>query len=219
MVRFARLGEGLDAEVIGKLEAYNPAGSVKDRIGVAMIEAAEAEGRIEPGVTTVIEPTSGNTGIALAFVCAAKGYRLHAHDAAGDEPRARGAAAAVRGGGDHDRVDGRDARGGRRGGCASRARRRTRSFPSSSRTRPTRRCTGARRPRRSGRTSTASVDVFVAAVGTGGTITGVGEVLKERKPGRAHRRGRARRLAGALGRQARAAPDPGHRRRASCRRS
>jgi cysteine synthase A len=76
MVRFGRLASELDAEVIGKLEAYNPAGSVKDRIGVAMIEAAEREGMIEPGVTTVIEPTSGNTGIALAFVCAARGYRL-----------------------------------------------------------------------------------------------------------------------------------------------
>src|SRR4030088_137245 len=76
MVRFSRLAEGLGAEVIGKLEAYNPAGSVKDRIGLAMIEAAEAEGRIEPGKTTIVESTSGNTGIALAFVCAAKGYRL-----------------------------------------------------------------------------------------------------------------------------------------------
>ena len=72
MIRFGRLAAGLDAEVIGKLEAYNPAGSVKDRIGVAMIEAAERDGLIEPGVTTVIEPTSGNTGIALAFVCAAR---------------------------------------------------------------------------------------------------------------------------------------------------
>ena len=64
------------AELLAKLEAYNPAGSVKDRIGVAMIEAAEREGKIEPGRTTIVEATSGNTGIALAFVCAAKGYDL-----------------------------------------------------------------------------------------------------------------------------------------------
>src|SRR6266511_5804997 len=76
MVRFTRLAPDSDVELIGKLEAYNPAGSVKDRIGVAMIEAAEAEGRIEPGKTTIVEATSGNSGIALAFVCAAKGYDL-----------------------------------------------------------------------------------------------------------------------------------------------
>src|SRR5690348_8896131 len=77
MVRLTRLvPEGLDVELYGKLEAFNPGGSVKDRIGVAMIEAAEAEGRIEPGRTTIVEATSGNTGIALAFVCAAKGYDL-----------------------------------------------------------------------------------------------------------------------------------------------
>src|SRR6516165_4797796 len=64
------------ANVFAKLEALNPGGSVKDRIGIAMLEAAEREGRIEPGRTTVVEATSGNTGIALAFVCAAKGYDL-----------------------------------------------------------------------------------------------------------------------------------------------
>ena len=63
-------------QLFAKLESFNPGGSVKDRIGVAMIEAAEAEGRIEPGRTTIVEATSGNTGIALAFVCAAKGYEL-----------------------------------------------------------------------------------------------------------------------------------------------
>src|ERR671939_128688 len=75
MVQLSRLApEG--AQLFGKLEMFNPGGSVKDRIGVAMIAAAEAEGRIEPGRTTIVEATSGNTGIALAFVCAAKGYDI-----------------------------------------------------------------------------------------------------------------------------------------------
>jgi len=75
LVRLRRLTEGAKADVVAKLEFYNPAHSVKDRIGVSMIEAAEKAGKIKSD-TIILEPTSGNTGIALAFVCAAKGYKL-----------------------------------------------------------------------------------------------------------------------------------------------
>ena len=77
LVRLSRFAahKGAKADILGKCEFFNPLASVKDRIGLAMIEAAEADGRIKPGAT-LVEPTSGNTGIALAFVCAAKGYRL-----------------------------------------------------------------------------------------------------------------------------------------------
>ncbi len=74
LVRLSRLGAGTRGEVVAKLESRNPANSVKDRIGLAMIEAAERDGLARPGVTTIVEPTSGNTGIALAFVAAVKGY-------------------------------------------------------------------------------------------------------------------------------------------------
>src|SRR5438045_531122 len=76
VVQLTRVAPAESVELYAKLEAFNPGGSVKDRIGVSMIEAAEREGRIEPGRTTIVEATSGNTGIALAFVCAAKGYDL-----------------------------------------------------------------------------------------------------------------------------------------------
>lgn len=75
LVRLSKVGKGLKADIIAKLEFFNPLGSVKDRIGIAMIEAAERQGQIRPK-TLIVEPTSGNTGIALAFVCAARGYRL-----------------------------------------------------------------------------------------------------------------------------------------------
>src|SRR5262245_50561662 len=76
MVLLDRMAEGLGGQVCAKLEYFNPGGSVKDRIGVAMSDAAEEEGLIKPGRAVVVEPTSGNTGIALAMVCAARGYEL-----------------------------------------------------------------------------------------------------------------------------------------------
>jgi cysteine synthase A len=76
LIELRRLGEGLGATLVAKHEGMNPGGSVKDRIGVAMIDAAERDGLIEPGRSVIVEPTSGNTGIALAMVCAARGYHL-----------------------------------------------------------------------------------------------------------------------------------------------
>src|SRR5436190_2070680 len=76
LVALTRMAEDLDAEVVAKLEFLSPGGSVKDRIGIAMIDAAEREGLIVPGRSVIVEPTSGNTGIALALVCAARGYEL-----------------------------------------------------------------------------------------------------------------------------------------------
>ena len=75
LVKIPRLNKGIDATILVKMESFNPAGSVKDRIGVAMIETAEREDKLKAGMT-ILEPTSGNTGIALAFVAAAKGYPI-----------------------------------------------------------------------------------------------------------------------------------------------
>jgi len=181
LVRLARLTEGLEAEIIAKLEAYNPAGSVKDRIGVAMIEAAERDGLIQPGVTTVVEPTSGNTGIALAFVCAARGYGCVLTMPQGMSRereallRLYGAEAVITEsmGGMHEAVD--------------EAMRIARETPDSF---VPQQFENPANPEMHRRTTAEEiwsaldgrVDVFVAAVGTGGTITGVGEVLKERNP-------------------------------------
>jgi cysteine synthase len=180
MVEITRMGVD-NAQVFAKLEAFNPGGSVKDRIGVAMIEAAEREGRIEPGRTTVVEATSGNTGIALAFVCAAKGYdivltlpqgmsreregllrlygaRVEVTESMGGMTEAVEAAQALAEGEGYFLPD---------------------QFSNPANPEIHRRTTApelldALNDR---------IDVFVAGVGTGGTITGVGEVLKQRHPG------------------------------------
>jgi cysteine synthase A len=181
MVQLTRMAPELDVELFAKLEAFNPGGSVKDRIGVAMIEAAEAEGRIEPGVTTIVEATSGNTGIALAFVCAAKGYQLVLTMPQGMSReregllRLYGAAVEVTEslGGMNEAVD-----------AAKDLASRTDVFLPDQFSNPAnpeihRRTTGPEIwDALDGR-----VDVFIAGVGTGGTITGTGEVLKARNPG------------------------------------
>ena len=110
LVRLNRMQKGLNAEILVKIESFNPLSSVKDRIGVAMIEAAEKRGLIKKD-TVIIEPTSGNTGIALAFVCAAKGYQSHSHHARYDE---HGAAASFKHSGSGTGSDGRGKRYERR---------------------------------------------------------------------------------------------------------
>ena len=166
--------------LFAKLESFNPGGSVKDRIGVAMIEAAEAEGRIEPGRTTIVEATSGNTGIALAFVCAAKGYDLVLTLPRGMS-REREALLRLYGarvelteslGGMNEAVDAARAMA-ERGDVFLPDQFSNPANPQAHRSR-----TG---PEIS-RALDGRVDVLVAGVGTGGTITGVGEYLREGNP-------------------------------------
>jgi cysteine synthase A len=177
-----RLLEGTAAaengvELFAKLEAFNPGGSVKDRIGVAMIEAAESEGLIEPGRTTIVEATSGNTGIALAFVCAAKGYDLVLTLPQGMS-RERESLLRLYGA----RVDITESLGGM-GEAVEAARAMARSgdvflpdqFSNPANPEAHRRATGPE----IARALDGKVDVLVAGVGTGGTITGVGEHLRE----------------------------------------
>ncbi len=182
MVRLTRVLDGTadDVELYAKLESFNPGGSVKDRIGVAMIEAAEAEGRIEPGRTTIVEATSGNTGIALAFVCAAKGYDLVLTLPQGMS-RERSGLLRLYGaevqeveslGGMDEAVE-----------AARRMAERADVFLPDQFSNPAnpeihRRTTGPEILD----ALDERVDVFVAGVGTGGTITGVGEVLKDHNP-------------------------------------
>jgi cysteine synthase A len=180
VVQLTRLAQDSGCELFAKLEAFNPGGSVKDRIGVAMIEAAEREGRIEPGRTTIVEATSGNTGIALAFVCAAKGYDLVLTLPQGMS-RERERLLALYGAS----FEITESLGGMNEAVEAARRLATRDdvflpdqFSNPANPEAHRRTTGPEL----WEVLDGRVDVFVAGVGTGGTITGVGEYLKERNP-------------------------------------
>ena len=181
MVALKRIGEGLGAELVGKLEWFNPGGSIKDRIGVAMIDAAEADGRIEPGRTVIVEPTSGNTGIALAMVCAARGYHciLTLPEGMSRERSAmlRSYGAVVREtpsmGGMNESVDLARRLAGEHENAYM-----PQQFDNPANPEVHRRTTAEEIWRDTG----GRVDAIVCGAGTGGTITGVGQALKERNP-------------------------------------
>ena len=181
LVRLNRLSEGLDATVAVKLEFYNPANSVKDRIGVAIIDAAEKSGALKPG-GTIVEGTSGNTGIALAMVGAARGYKviLTMPETMSTERRvmlrAYGAEIVLTPGSEGMR------------GAVEKAQEIVANTENSI---WAQQFANEANPEVHRRTTAeeiwsdtdGKVDIFVAGVGTGGTVTGVGQVLKERKPG------------------------------------
>lgn len=179
LVRLNRITDGAPATVAAKLEFYNPANSVKDRIGVSIVDAAEASGELEPG-GTIVEATSGNTGIALAMVGAARGYPvvLAMPESASKERRAvlrafgaelilTPASEGMRGA-----VARAEAIAAERGGVLAR------QFANAANPEVHRRTTAEE----IWRDTEGAVDILVAGIGTGGTITGVGQVLKERKP-------------------------------------
>jgi cysteine synthase A len=180
MVALRRLGDGLPGEVCAKLEYFNPGGSVKDRIGVAMIDAAEEEGLVERGRSVIVEPTSGNTGIALAMVCAARGYELILTLPEGmSRERAkllRAYGAEVREtpslGGMTEAV-----------GLAEEIREQRKGFMPQQFSNPANPAVHRRTTAEEiWRDTDGELGAFVAGVGTGGTITGVGGFLCERSP-------------------------------------
>ncbi|MGI8935450.1 MAG: cysteine synthase A [Phormidesmis sp.] len=183
MVRLHRIPEreGCVAQIAVKLEGMNPSASVKDRIGISMIEAAEAAGDIAPGKTTLVEPTSGNTGIALAMAAAAKGYQLvlTMPETMSSERRAMlrayGAKLELTPG-----VEGMS-------GCIQRAKELVEGLPDAYMLQQFDNPANPAVHRRSTaeeiwQDTDGEIDFLVAGVGTGGTITGVGEVIKQRKP-------------------------------------
>ncbi len=217
LVRLNRLTEGLDAQVAVKLEFYNPANSVKDRIGVAIVDAAEKSGALKPG-GTIVEGTSGNTGIALAMVGAARGYKviLTMPETMSTERRvmlrAFGAEIVLTPGSEGMR------------GAVEKAQEIVANTENSI---WAQQFANEANPEIH-RTTTAEeiwtdtdgkVDIFVAGIGTGGTVTGVGQVLKERKPERPDRRHRAEGFRNPERRRSGPAQDPGHRRQLHSRKS
>ena len=183
LVLLGKLGtdEGVKADLLAKLEFFNPIGSVKDRIGVAMIEALETEGRIAPGKTTLVEPTSGNTGIALAFAAAAKGYRLILTMPKTMSVERRKMLALL--GAELVLTEG--AKGMK--GAIARAEQLVaeidgavmpQQFENPANPEIHRRTTAEE----IWNDTDGKVDIVVSGIGTGGTITGVGQVLKQRKP-------------------------------------
>ena len=178
MIELTRMLPEPQARVFAKLEAFNPGGSVKDRIGVSMIEAAERDGTIAPGRTTIVEATSGNTGIALAFVCAAKGYDLVLTMPQGMSREREGLLRLY-----GARVEITESLGGMNEAVDA-----ARAMATSDDVFLPDQFSNPANPEIHRRTTgpeiwaalDGAVDAFVAGVGTGGTITGAGEVLKSR---------------------------------------
>ncbi|MCP4694034.1 MAG: cysteine synthase A [Desulfobacterales bacterium] len=180
LVRLNRIAEGLGAEILAKPEFFNPLSSVKDRIGVSMIEVAEADGRIDAD-TTIVEPTSGNTGLALAFVCAMKNYRLVLTMPETMSVERRKLLKHL--GAELVLTPGKEGMKGAIAKAREIVESATRAYMPDQFSNPAnpeihRKTTAEEIWRDTG----GEVDIFVSGVGTGGTITGVSEVIKARKP-------------------------------------
>lgn len=181
LVKLARIGRGCPAEIIGKLEFYNPCGSVKDRIASAMIKDAEDKGLLDKD-TVIIEPTSGNTGIGLAFICAERGYQLvlTMPESMSLERRTLLAMFGAK-------LILTPAELGMKGAIAK-AEELTREYPKSFMPQQFKNPANPAIHRQTTaeeiwRDTEGKFDIFVSTVGTGGTITGVGSIIKQRKPG------------------------------------